>query len=68
MDYLLKLFQLEALKRKNVVMLSLGEITRVGLCKAFMNQPKLLLLDEATTSVDTTIAHEVREVLVRAQR
>jgi len=56
------------LKRKNVVMLSLGEITRVGLCKAFMNQPKLLLLDEATTSVDTTIAHEVREVLVRAQR
>ncbi|MFA5954044.1 MAG: ABC transporter ATP-binding protein [Patescibacteria group bacterium] len=67
-DYLLKLFQIEDLKKQAVAQLSSGQVTRVGLCKAFLNSPKLLLLDEATASLDPQIAHEVREVLLTAQR
>ncbi|MFZ0676762.1 ATP-binding cassette domain-containing protein, partial [Candidatus Binatus sp.] len=48
--------------------LSSGENTRVGLCKAFMNDPKLLLLDEPTAYLDPEIAWQVKNALLDAQR
>jgi ABC-2 type transport system ATP-binding protein len=65
---LARLFGIEALLRKPMSRLSSGETTRVGLCKAFMNDPKLLLLDEPTAYLDPQIAAHVKSVLLDMQR
>jgi ABC-2 type transport system ATP-binding protein len=65
---LLRLFAIEDLKYKPVSRLSSGEITRVGLCKAFLNDPKLLLLDEPTAYLDPQVASQVKQVLLDMQR
>lgn len=46
--------------------LSAGEKTRVYLAKAFLNQPRLLLLDEPTASLDPDVAETVRREIARA--
>jgi ABC-2 type transport system ATP-binding protein len=65
---LLERFGIGHLKNKPVSRLSSGETTRVGLCKAFLNDPELLLLDEPTAYLDLQAALQVREVLLELQR
>ena len=48
--------------------LSSGEVSRVNLCKALLNRPELLLLDEPTASLDPDIADKVRKILRRVQQ
>ena len=57
---LLKKFDLDKFRNKKCGVLSSGEQTRVGLAKAMLNNPELLLLDEPTSSLDPATAHEVR--------
>jgi ABC-2 type transport system ATP-binding protein len=48
--------------------LSAGQRTRAGLAKAFINTPKIVLLDEPTASLDPDTADWVRAFLARYAR
>jgi len=65
---LLERFGIVGLKNKPVSRLSSGESTRVGLCKAFINRPRLLLLDEPTAYLDPQASIQVREILLEMQK
>lgn len=65
---LLDLFGIEELRNKPIATLSSGENTRVGLCKAMINHPRLLLLDEPTAYLDPEIAWQVKKVLQQMRR
>lgn len=47
--------------------LSSGQLTRLNLCKAFLNDPEVLFLDEPTASLDPHVAEKVRGVLREEQ-
>lgn len=48
--------------------LSSGEVTRVNLAKAFINYPKVLLLDEPTASMDPETSDYIRKFLLKQRR
>lgn len=65
---LLSEFEIEHLRKKSVHMLSAGEMARLLLTKAFINYPRVILLDEPTASLDPDIAVKIREFLRRQQK
>ncbi len=67
-ESLLELFEVGHLRDRVTGALSSGEKTRVNLAKCLLNDPKLLLLDEPTASLDPEMADTVREVLKKIQR
>src|SRR3989442_9473493 len=64
----MEMFDIAHLKGNITGQLSSGESTRVNLCKALLNDPELLMLDEPTASLDPDIADKVRKLLRRIQR
>ena len=64
----LKTFGIEQVRNKKTNTLSAGQKTRLMLCKAFLANPKIILLDEPTASLDPDIAHEVREFVLKQQK
>jgi ABC-2 type transport system ATP-binding protein len=68
LDSLLNLLEINHLRHAITGRLSSGEISRVNLCKALLNRPELLLLDEPTASLDPDIADKVRKILRRVQQ
>lgn len=57
---LLREFGLMELRKRRTGSLSSGEQMKLSLAKAFLNEPKLLLLDEPTAFLDPAVAKEVR--------
>ena len=62
-DYLVEKLRLEELLNKITGELSSGQKNRVSLAKALINEPKVLLLDEPTASLDPEIGDFVRTFL-----
>jgi ABC-2 type transport system ATP-binding protein len=62
-DKLLKEFEIDHLQKKQFTTLSAGEKTRLMITKAFLNYPRVILLDEPTASLDPEIAIKIREFL-----
>jgi ABC-2 type transport system ATP-binding protein len=67
-DALLNLLEINHLRDAITGRLSSGEASRVNLCKALLNRPELLLLDEPTASLDPDMADKVRKMLRRVQQ
>jgi len=65
---LIEKFGLAGMEKTLVRDLSSGQLTRLNLCKAFMNDPELLFLDEPTASLDPEIAQRVREFIFEARK
>jgi len=64
---LIKAFEVEEFRNTLIDDLSAGNRTRVSLCKAFINTPQLVLLDEPTSSLDPDIADKVRQFIKEAR-
>ena len=60
--------KMKDLIKKNYGSLSAGQKTKVNLCKALINNPKLLLLDEPTASLDPETSIFIREFLLKFQQ
>jgi len=67
-SFLIDEFDLGWMADKKVGQLSSGEQMRVGIAKAFVNSPGLLLLDEPTASLDPAIARELRAKILKLVR
>jgi len=67
-SFLIDEFDLGWLANKKVGQLSSGEQMRIGIAKAFVNSPGLLLLDEPTASLDPVIARELRAKILKLVR
>src|SRR5690606_36964176 len=67
---LLERFEIARFRNHITGTLSSGESTRVNLCKALLNEPEVLFLDEPTASLDPDVADKVRKLLrqIRKER
>ena len=61
------LFRLEEIWTKEFSSLSAGQVTRLNIAKAFINFPKVILLDEPTASLDPESAKYIRDFMLREQ-
>lgn len=62
-DYILKLFSLEERKNSHIKHLSGGEHQRLSVALAFVNDPKILFLDEPTTGMDPNARRDMWDII-----
>src|ERR1700716_1831770 len=64
-DKLLKLVELESVRKRTLKTYSKGMQQRVGIAQALINNPDLLILDEPTSGLDPIGRMKVREIIQR---
>jgi len=64
-DAVLKLVELEAVRKRLIKTYSKGMQQRIGLAQALINNPDLLILDEPTSGLDPLGRMKVREIIQR---
>lgn len=64
----LSFFGMWGIREKPAGLLSAGQTTRVMLAKAFLADPRIVLLDEPTASLDPDVAYDVRNFVVQQQK
>jgi ABC-2 type transport system ATP-binding protein len=62
-DRIMEKLQLARYANRKAKNLSLGNAQRLGLAKALIHQPDILILDEPTNGLDPAGIHEIREML-----
>lgn len=62
-DRIIQILQLKAYEHKKAKHLSMGNNQRLGLAKALIHQPRLLILDEPINGLDPSGIVEIREFL-----
>jgi len=65
---LLELFEIAQLQKKVIRDLSTGQRARANLCKALLNKPRLLLLDEPMASMDPDVVDKGINLLKQIQK
>jgi ABC-2 type transport system ATP-binding protein len=64
----IELLGAQKIAKKQVGKMSAGQKTKINLCKALINDPKFLLLDEPTASLDPDVAADIRSKLKKIQK
>jgi iron complex transport system ATP-binding protein len=65
---LMELLQISSLAERSVNEISNGELRRVIIARALVHEPKALLLDEPSSSLDFRATCELREILRKVAR
>lgn len=63
-NYLLKMTELEELKNRFPQTLSGGQKQRISLCRALMNRPKILLMDEPLSALDSNMRTKLQNEIL----
>ena len=62
---LLKITGIDHLANNRITQASGGQLQRVGICRALMNDPEIIFGDEPTGALDSKAAKEILEILAR---
>lgn len=63
-DELLQLVGLEGLNKRSVNKLSGGQKQRVAIARALINQPKIIFADEPTSSLNSRLSMEIKQIFI----
>lgn len=67
-DDILEKFNIENLKNRNATTLSGGEKQKVAIARAMIFEPKILLLDEVTSNIDSNTTIDIENIVLNYRR